>query len=164
MIIFFEVLEHQSNPDEFIKDVKKLLKKGAYIAGSVPLHKDMKPFGEGDVPPNHFLMFTKDGLEKYLKLKGFKSVRVEEVVDKSQFRGALGINSSLLRSIFALSKKDIKELSIKFRLYFLAKDLGRLMMPLIDLSVSLYRMLIGEKRAKEIEKSSLGGLYFQARL
>jgi 2-polyprenyl-3-methyl-5-hydroxy-6-metoxy-1,4-benzoquinol methylase len=36
VITFFEVLEHQDKPREFLEMVKGLLKEGGYIAGSVP--------------------------------------------------------------------------------------------------------------------------------
>ena len=38
-ITFFEVLEHQDKPREFLEMVKGLLKEGGYIAGSVPNRK-----------------------------------------------------------------------------------------------------------------------------
>lgn len=36
VITFFEVLEHQGRPLEFINNVRKVLKADGYIAGSVP--------------------------------------------------------------------------------------------------------------------------------
>jgi 2-polyprenyl-3-methyl-5-hydroxy-6-metoxy-1,4-benzoquinol methylase len=36
VITFFEVLEHQDKPREFLEMVKGFLKGGGYIAGSVP--------------------------------------------------------------------------------------------------------------------------------
>jgi 2-polyprenyl-3-methyl-5-hydroxy-6-metoxy-1,4-benzoquinol methylase len=39
VITFFEVLEHQDKPREFLEMVKGLLKEGGYIAGSVPNRK-----------------------------------------------------------------------------------------------------------------------------
>jgi 2-polyprenyl-3-methyl-5-hydroxy-6-metoxy-1,4-benzoquinol methylase len=81
VITFFEVLEHQDKPREFLEMVKGLLKEGGYIAGSVPNRErlfvgmDWKYF-HGDYPPHHFLRFSKSSLEKALIFSGFKEVEV----------------------------------------------------------------------------------------
>ena len=81
VITFFEVLEHQDKPREFLEMVKGLLKEGGYIAGSVPNRKrlfvetDWK-YLHGDYPPHHFLRFSKSSLEKALNLAGFKDIEV----------------------------------------------------------------------------------------
>jgi len=81
VITFFEVLEHQDKPREFLEMVKGLLKEGGYIAGSVPNRErlfveiDWKYF-HGDYPPHHFLRFSKSSLEKALNFIGFKDVEV----------------------------------------------------------------------------------------
>jgi len=81
VITFFEVLEHQDKPREFLKMVKGLLKEGGYIAGSVPNREYL--FAEIgwkyfhiDYPPHHFLRFSKSSLEKALNFSGFKDVEV----------------------------------------------------------------------------------------
>jgi len=81
VITFFEVLEHQDKPREFLEMVKGLLKEGGYIAGSVPNRErlfagmDWKYF-HGDYPPHHFLRFSKSSLEKALNFYGFRDVEV----------------------------------------------------------------------------------------
>jgi len=84
VITFFEVLEHQDKPREFLEMVKGLLKEGAYIAGSVPNRARL--FAEitwkyfhGDYPPHHFLRFSKPSLEKALNFAGFRDVEVYEL-------------------------------------------------------------------------------------
>jgi SAM-dependent methyltransferase len=81
VITFFEVLEHQDKPREFLQMVKGLLKEGGYIAGSVPNREYL--FAEigwkyfhTDYPPHHFLRFSKSSLEKALNFAGFKDVEV----------------------------------------------------------------------------------------
>jgi len=81
VITFFEVLEHQDKPREFLEMVKGLLKEGGYIAGSVPNRECL--FAEigwkyfhMDYPPHHFLRFSKSSLEKALNFSGFKDVEV----------------------------------------------------------------------------------------
>jgi len=84
VITFFEVLEHQDKPREFLEMVKRLLKEGGYIAGSVPnrerlfVETEWKCF-HGDYPPNHFLRFSKFSLEKTLNLAGFKDIEVYQL-------------------------------------------------------------------------------------
>jgi len=81
MITFFEVLEHQDRPKEFLSMVKKLLKDDGYIAGSVPnmdrlFHEIGWKYFHGDFPPHHFLRFSKSSLEKALRLSEFSQVQV----------------------------------------------------------------------------------------
>ena len=83
VITFFEVLEHQDRPKEFLEMVKDLLAEGGYIAGSVPnresiFHIDFhqKISSWIDHPPHHFLRFSKEALENTLKLTGFSDIRV----------------------------------------------------------------------------------------
>jgi SAM-dependent methyltransferase len=81
VITFFEVLEHQDKPREFLEMVKELLKEGGYIAGSVPNRErllaeiDWK-YNNPDYPPHHFFRFSKSSLEKALNFFGFKDIEV----------------------------------------------------------------------------------------
>jgi SAM-dependent methyltransferase len=84
VITFFEVLEHQDKPREFLEMVKGLLKEGGYIAGSVPNRERLFTEVEWkythiDHPPHHFLRFSKSSLEKALNFAGFKNVEVYEL-------------------------------------------------------------------------------------
>ena len=84
VITFFEVLEHQDKPREFLEMVKGLLKEGGYIAGSVPnrglLFVEIGwEYFNWDYPPHHFLRFSKSSLEKALNFSGFKDVEVYKV-------------------------------------------------------------------------------------
>ena len=85
VITFFDVLEHQDKPREFLRMVRELLKEGGYIAGTVPNRE--RPFAKDidwkyfhvDYPPHHFLRFSKYSLEKVLKLSGFSEVSVRRL-------------------------------------------------------------------------------------
>lgn len=76
VVTFFEVLEHQDSPANFIEGVKKILKKGGYIVGSVPNRErlfadsDRKLF-LADFPPHHFLWFSREVLKRYLQQNEF---------------------------------------------------------------------------------------------
>jgi SAM-dependent methyltransferase len=82
VITFFEVLEHQDKPREFLEMVKELLKEGGYIAGSVPNRERLFVeirygiYFHVDYPPHHFLRFSKSSLKKALNFSGFKDVEV----------------------------------------------------------------------------------------
>ena len=73
VITFFEVLEHQDRPREFLEGVKRLLKPGGYIAGSVPNRESFiteingRRLCKWDFPPNHFLRFSKHSLLNLLQ-------------------------------------------------------------------------------------------------
>jgi SAM-dependent methyltransferase len=81
VITFFEVLEHQDKPREFLEMVRGLLKEGGYIAGSVPNRErflrevDWK-ISHADHPPHHFLRFSRRSLENALNFAGFKDIEV----------------------------------------------------------------------------------------
>jgi SAM-dependent methyltransferase len=85
VITFFEVLEHQDKPREFLEMVKGLLREGGYIAGSVP-NREMvlvESFWECthiDFPPNHFLRFSRKSLENAIKLSGFEDPNVSAIL------------------------------------------------------------------------------------
>jgi 2-polyprenyl-3-methyl-5-hydroxy-6-metoxy-1,4-benzoquinol methylase len=81
VITFFEVLEHQDKPREFLQMIKGLLKEGGYIAGSVPNRERLLieidwRCNYVDYPPHHFLRFSKSSLEKALNSSGFKDTEV----------------------------------------------------------------------------------------
>lgn len=72
LVFFFEVLEHQTNPRDFLEKARKILKDGGYIAGTVPNRN--RPFAEltrkgrtYDFPPHHFLWFDKESLQNLFK-------------------------------------------------------------------------------------------------
>jgi len=84
VITFFEVLEHQENPRGFLLSLLPLLKRGGYLAGSVPnrdrfLAKLERRVVGGDCPPHHFLWFSPESLRNMLSLVGLSEVFVSEV-------------------------------------------------------------------------------------
>jgi 2-polyprenyl-3-methyl-5-hydroxy-6-metoxy-1,4-benzoquinol methylase len=81
VITFFEVLEHQDKPREFLEMVRGLLKEGGYIAGSVPnremvLFESFRKYTHVDFPPHHFLRFSRKSLENAIKSSGFEDPNV----------------------------------------------------------------------------------------
>jgi 2-polyprenyl-3-methyl-5-hydroxy-6-metoxy-1,4-benzoquinol methylase len=79
IISFFEVLEHQDKPSEFIEDIKSLLKLNSWIVGSVPLRERFlsewdRKGSISDFPPHHFTWWSKDVLIQFLKRHGFSNI------------------------------------------------------------------------------------------
>ena len=79
VITFFEVLEHQDQPSEFIDQILSILKPGGYMAGSVPNGRRFlaaidRKISPGDLPPHHFLWFSERTLGLLLSRKNFSSI------------------------------------------------------------------------------------------
>ncbi len=79
VVTFFEVLEHQAAPVEFLEKVKACLKTRAYIALSVP-NRERWLTGPDvlDYPPNHFLRWNVSALRNVLSAQGFEILSVRE--------------------------------------------------------------------------------------
>jgi SAM-dependent methyltransferase len=79
VITFFEVLEHQANPEEFMRSVRSCLRPGGAIALSVP-NRERWLTGPDvlDYPPNHFLRWNAAALRSFLGKHGFEVVSLRE--------------------------------------------------------------------------------------
>jgi SAM-dependent methyltransferase len=79
VVTFFEVLEHQAAPVEFLQRVKACVRPGGVIALSVP-NRERWLTGPDvlDYPPNHFLRWNADVLKKCLNAQGFEVLSVRE--------------------------------------------------------------------------------------
>src|SRR6266436_4484227 len=77
VVTFFEVLEHQAAPVEFLERVKSCLRPRGYIALSVP-NRERWLTGPDvlDYPPNHFLRWNAGALKRFLELQGFEVVKI----------------------------------------------------------------------------------------
>jgi len=76
---FFEVLEHQAAPVEFLQKVKTCVRPGGMIALSVP-NRERWLTGPDvlDYPPNHFLRWSATALSKFLSEQGFEVMSIRE--------------------------------------------------------------------------------------
>jgi SAM-dependent methyltransferase len=140
VITFFEVLEHQDKPREFLEMVKGLLRDGGYIAGSVPNRESVFVKiirdNHADYPPHHYLekKLFGDLYKLKIKLKGMmlgderkaRAYGVEELVKVSPSKGKAYIlmmlkflrNAILLPFALGYARK-LKENGLS--LYFQAK-------------------------------------------
>src|SRR5258708_30618296 len=79
VVTFFEVLEHQAAPVEFLQKVKACVKPGGVIALSVP-NRERWVTGPDvlDYPPTHFLRRNVDPRGKCLAWQGFEVLSIGE--------------------------------------------------------------------------------------
>ena len=79
VLTFFEVLEHQTEPTEFLRSVKACLRPRGTIALSVP-NRERWMTGPDvlDYPPNHFLRWNAAALRRFLDTQGFEVLAVRE--------------------------------------------------------------------------------------
>jgi SAM-dependent methyltransferase len=79
VVTFFEVLEHQAVPLEFVQKVKSCLRPRGYIALSVP-NRERWLTGPDvlDYPPNHFLRWNASAMGSLLSAHGFEILSVRE--------------------------------------------------------------------------------------
>lgn len=76
IVIMTEVIEHISEPDEFLKAIKKILKKGGIVIITTP-NKGAYPKNfvwYTDFPPIHLWWFSKESLKKIGQVTGYKNV------------------------------------------------------------------------------------------
>ncbi|MBZ5527515.1 MAG: class I SAM-dependent methyltransferase [Acidobacteriia bacterium] len=79
VVTFFEVLEHQSAPVEFLRNVKACLKPRGVIALSVPNRARWLTGPDFlDYPPNHFLRWDAAALKTFLNAQGFEILSLRE--------------------------------------------------------------------------------------
>jgi 2-polyprenyl-3-methyl-5-hydroxy-6-metoxy-1,4-benzoquinol methylase len=79
VVTFFEVLEHQTEPVEFLRNVRACLKPRTTIALSVP-NRERWLTGPDvlDYPPNHFLRWNATALKNFLEAQAFEVLSVRE--------------------------------------------------------------------------------------
>lgn len=79
VVTFFEVLEHQAAPIEFLQKVSGCVRSGGLIALSVP-NRERWLTGPDvlDYPPNHFLRWNAAALKRFLGAQGFEILSLRE--------------------------------------------------------------------------------------
>jgi 2-polyprenyl-3-methyl-5-hydroxy-6-metoxy-1,4-benzoquinol methylase len=79
VVTFFEVLEHQAAPVDFVQKVKACVRPGGVIALSVP-NRERWLMGPDvlDYPPNHFLRWNTAALRRFLSMQGFEVLSIRE--------------------------------------------------------------------------------------
>jgi len=84
IICFFEVLEHQENPKDFLSKIYGLLKEDGYIIGTVPNRNSFltkrAPESYVDYPPNHFFRFSAGSIKNLLQEVNFKNIEITSLI------------------------------------------------------------------------------------
>jgi 2-polyprenyl-3-methyl-5-hydroxy-6-metoxy-1,4-benzoquinol methylase len=97
VITFFEVLEHQDRPLDFLRLVKCCLKRNGYIALSVPNRERWQKAPDVlDYPPNHLTRWNARSLSRFLTAQGFEIVGSH--VEHVGVRRAAGVLNSAVRT------------------------------------------------------------------
>ena len=112
VVTFFEVLEHQAAPVEFIEKVKACLRPRGFAALSVP-NRERWLTGPDvlDYPPNHFLRWNSRALANLLSTHGFEVLAVRE--QPAGFSHTAQMINMAMRT--GLSRSSTSEASPSFR-------------------------------------------------
>jgi 2-polyprenyl-3-methyl-5-hydroxy-6-metoxy-1,4-benzoquinol methylase len=79
VVTFFEVLEHQEDPQGFLNIAKDCLAEDGYLALSVPNRNRWQKGTETlDYPPNHLTRWSPRALERFLTRNGFEILTMRE--------------------------------------------------------------------------------------
>jgi 2-polyprenyl-3-methyl-5-hydroxy-6-metoxy-1,4-benzoquinol methylase len=79
VVTFFEVLEHQDRPAEFLRCVRSLLKSRGWIALSVPNRERWQTAPDVlDYPPNHLTRWNAHSLRQFMSANGFEVLETRE--------------------------------------------------------------------------------------
>jgi 2-polyprenyl-3-methyl-5-hydroxy-6-metoxy-1,4-benzoquinol methylase len=125
VVTFFEVLEHQEDPLRFLCEVKRVMKNGGWIAGSVPNRNRFIIKREyQDYPPNHYIRFSRKSLINILNESGFSNIEVYDRAFRSidlaifletQIFGtfAEAIKMGLKKRLLGANKAQAKALAIE---------------------------------------------------
>src|SRR5277367_3795786 len=78
-VTFFEVLEHQEDPQAFLHTAKSFLKEDGFIALSVP-NRARWQIGDDplDYPPNHLTRWSPAALRNFIESNGFQVLSIRE--------------------------------------------------------------------------------------
>jgi SAM-dependent methyltransferase len=117
VVTFFEVLEHQAEPNEFLAEIRACLRPRGFIALSVPNRERWQTSMDAlDYPPNHFLRWNPASLQNALRAHGFSVLSMEEekpslAYTAQQINNKLrsGISRSLAPALPNWSRDEIQE-------------------------------------------------------
>ncbi len=97
VVTFFEVLEHQEHPRQFLDVAKDCLAVGGFLALSVPNRDRWQKGVESlDYPPNHLTRWSPRSLRSFLERNGFEILSMRQ--EPLGIRRAAGVLSAGLRT------------------------------------------------------------------
>lgn len=118
-VICIDILEHVRGRQGFLRDVKRLMKKGAVILVVIP-NKDTewkkleRRYGVESVSdPDHKIEYTRESIQEELKKAGFKVKEVEPIGYDTPFVGFIdlvgGISLSLYKSLLSWKARQAQK-------------------------------------------------------
>lgn len=118
IITMFDVLEHLTNPRDYLKKACRVLGKKSLLILSTPRANGLscKIFGKRwhlYTPPLHIHIFSRQSIQLLLKEQGFKILKIKNQGQSSN----LGYMLSKLLSIYKLKTTFTEKLLVKSRLY-----------------------------------------------
>ncbi|MDW8464028.1 MAG: class I SAM-dependent methyltransferase [Geminocystis sp.] len=139
IVTFFEVLEHQDRPREFLEAVKSMLKPGGWIAGSVPNRESFwtklsgRFLGNWDFPPHHLIRFNSQSLRNFLN-EYSNDIKIDyTVLNKNRLRAEiaqilLGGKRNIMKiKILVKGDTDSKRSTIRNMTFLFMKTLKNLL-------------------------------------
>jgi 2-polyprenyl-3-methyl-5-hydroxy-6-metoxy-1,4-benzoquinol methylase len=116
VITFFEVLEHLSEPLEFLQQLRDFLLPAGYIGLSVPNQDNFYRVRlQNDYPPYHLTRWNKESLRYVLNIAGYKVIRIWSPPRLQDILGGylgLGIGSYLLSKAKKIEQNKAREKEI----------------------------------------------------
>ncbi|OGR42744.1 MAG: hypothetical protein A2X35_01990 [Elusimicrobia bacterium GWA2_61_42] len=104
VIVFFQTLEHLTDPRRFLAEVRGLLAPGGHILFDIPDADRPMPGGSGliDLPPHHLTRWSARTVKKFLADGGFDITCLESMVTYRILRDAAG--SSLAETLGGIKR------------------------------------------------------------
>jgi SAM-dependent methyltransferase len=116
VVTFFEVLEHQDDPQGFLAVAQELLAPGGYIALSVPnrtrWQKGVEPL---DYPPNHLTRWSPLALQNFLERNGFEVLSMKQEplnIGRAAQVLSMGLRTGLVAKIAGEKPPSPSDLSV----------------------------------------------------
>lgn len=109
LIIMNHVLEHLQNPQEVVKKIYQILKKGGYFSGELPCADSIERIIFGKYwavyhLPRHLTFFTKKLLKRFLEEKGFVDIEIHLQPMPSAWQGSVRNFSNFMNLPKVISK------------------------------------------------------------
>ncbi len=124
IITFFEVIEHLPDPENFILNVKKLLKPGGKIIFSTPYRERILPdLNAWDFPPHHWTRWNEKSINNFLKNNGFAVTHLGYVEGLKILSESVSgkFKTRLVGKFLKIASERKKSLIIPKVIYFLGK-------------------------------------------
>jgi 2-polyprenyl-3-methyl-5-hydroxy-6-metoxy-1,4-benzoquinol methylase len=171
VITFFEVLEHQDKPREFLENVKRLLKPGGFMAGSVPNRRLLRfikkslNYSMYNFPPHHFLWFDENTLKRCLNFCGFEVKLIIELQISNLFRRLFENSSRLEYALLGVKgvylRRNVKKKILSNKNFYNTSNFRKIFFKILKITRNISFLITTFLLMPVITGTNL---YFQAQL